>query len=365
MADSQTTGPLDPQHQAAGAVMGTEGGLSVPLHYGDPADEARAVRAAAGLLDLSHLGRIRIRGDGALDLLERVCTADVAGQEDETFRPTLLCNESGGVMDAAGLIRLQNFWVLTTSAGNREKVLAHLQAQDIPGVKVDDQSTMVAHLAVAGPDAAKLLDDMLPVKVSGLPEGGAKMGSLWVANYIAVRTGYLGEWAMEVMIPANWAARAWQHVAGRNGEGRVRPAGMTARDILRIEAGQIRYGHEVHEAIDPISAGLGDWVDRDHDFLGREAIEALAPPTRTPRGLVLEATSEAKIPRMGMAVFDADGREIGTVTSGTFSPHLDAPVALASVVADVEADREAIRLDTPDGPPGRLAELPLYRPGLT
>ena len=162
---------------------------SLPLSYLGALDEAREVRRRAGVFDVSHIGRIRIRGNGALDLLEHVCTADVTRQEDNTAQSTLLCNAAGGILDAGFIVRLETFWVLTTSPGNREKVLNHLQPfADEFGAKVDDQTFKTCQLAVTGPAAATVLDTVLPEKVSTLPSHTAKMGSLLLAD---VGKGYL------------------------------------------------------------------------------------------------------------------------------------------------------------------------------
>ena len=138
---------LHAQHLSGEASMGEEAGWSMPLRFGAVAEEVQACRERAGVFDVSNVGRLRVRGDGALELLERVCTHDVARQEDNTASPTLLLNERGGILDMGILYRLDRFWVLTTSPDNREKILAHLQAQEIAGVKIDDQTNKVAQLA--------------------------------------------------------------------------------------------------------------------------------------------------------------------------------------------------------------------------
>ena len=239
-----------PLHTAADAVMGEEGGWEVPVSYGDAAGEAKMVRSRAGIFDVSHLGRIRIRGNGALDLLERVCTSDVAHQEDDAAAHTLLCNERGGIIDECFLLRLAKFWVLTTNAANRQKVIEHLESQEIDDVKIDDQTEKVYQFAVAGPKAKEILRAVLPISIDDLADGGAKMGSLMIANYIATRVSYSGEWTLEVMVPGMFAGKAWGFITRKAGDNVVGPAGMAARDILRIEAGRPRYGHETNEMID-------------------------------------------------------------------------------------------------------------------
>ena len=327
--DTQTLA-LGKQHEAAGAVMGQEGGWTVPMSYAGAIAEAEAVRRRAGVMDVSSIGRLRIRGDGALTLLERVCTADVARQEDDSAILTCLCNDAGGILDVGYLVRLESFWVLTTSPGNREKVLTHLRAQDVAGVRIDDQTAMVGQLCVAGPAGAEILDAVLPVPVGGLAAGQAKMSSMFVAKYIATATGWVDEWSLEVMLPNLLIGRAWQFITAKAGENALPPVGAAARDILRIEAGLVRYGHEVNETIDPITAGLSRCVSLDHDFLGAAAVAKVADHGPARQRVLMKVTGEA-IPRQGTAVLDADGTEAGTVTSGTFSPKHGAVLAMAYV----------------------------------
>jgi aminomethyltransferase len=343
MSETVLKTPLYDRHVSAGATMGPEGNWSVPLHYGSAMDEALAVRNRAGLGDLSHLGRLRIRGDGAVDLLERLCTADVAHQEDNTALHTLLCNECGGILDECYIIRLENFWVLTTSPINRLKILAHLQAhaEDFSQVRVDDQTEKVAHLAVAGPDAQKLLDQALPISVAGLGPGEAKTGSLMIANYIALRGDYCGLFTLEVMLPGMFAGRAWEYITRKKSdEDTLAPAGMLARDILRIEAGHCRYGYEINETIDPISAGLMGCVELGQDFIGADAIGKLAgrTPARTRCGLVLEtrarSVTPASVPKPGAEIRTSAGLAVGNITSATFSPSLAKIIAQGYLAPD-------------------------------
>ena len=356
---------LHAQHIAAGATMGEEGGWAIPLSYRGALEEALEVRRRSGVFDVSHLGRIRIRGDGALDLLERVCTGDVGHQEDDTTLHTLLCNDRGGILDECFLIRLANFWVLTCNAVNRQKLLEHLAGQKIDDVRIDDQTMMVSQLAVAGPAAEGILDAVLPIRLGGLKDHAAKMGSLMIANYIAARSGYSGEWSLEVMVPGMFIAKAWRFITLKAGQNAIRPAGMAARDVLRIEAGLCRYGHEINETIDPITAGLERYVDFGHDFLGAEAIRKIQQkgPVQKRVGLTFEeppagSPSPPSIPVSGEVVCKTDGAEIGTITSSTFSPQQDNVIAMAYVASDLaESGAEVLAGEHP----ARIVDLPFYR----
>ena len=358
--------PLHAKHVAMEATMADECGWTMPLSYRGALDEVGLVRTRAGVCDVSHVGRIRIRGDGTLDLLERICTADVAGQEDDTAQLTLLCNERGGIIDAGFLLRLENQWLLTTGPGNREKVLAHVQAlADRFGAKADDQTRKSALLSVSGPMAPQLLDAVLPEKVAHTPRGWVKMGSLLIARYIAMRTGATGQWSLEVMVPAMMASQAWRFITQKAGDNAIAPFGSAARDVLRIEAGLPRYGHELNETVDPITAGLERAVDLDHDFIGRDAVAKIkqAGPARKLVGLAAsDADAASTIPRQGARVSRPDGREAGTVTSGTFSPTLDKPIALAYLTPDAAQVGSQLLVEVKDHPyPFEVTQLPLHR----
>lgn len=321
--------------------MGCEANWEVPLSYRGVLDEVREVHRRAGLFDVSHFGRIRIRGDGALELLERACTADVAHQEDNTSIPTLLCNQRGGIIDYCRLIRLSNFWVLVSSPLARQSVLEHLGTlADEFDAKVDDQTAKTSLLEVTGPATADILDAVLPFCVGDLPDGTVKFGSLMVARYIAERVSASGEWGVAVSIPNMLATQAWGFITGKAGSNAVAPCGMGARDVLRIEAGLLRFGHEFNQTVDPITASLEDCVDFSHDFLGAEAIGKLKAkgPARKLIGLVLGAPEGDAcgdhIPKQGTEILRKDGSEAGIVTSGAFSPTLEAPIALGYVGLD-------------------------------
>jgi aminomethyltransferase len=338
--------PLHDKHRAMEARMGSEGGWSVPMSYRGPLDEAAAALQRGAVADVSHLTRLRIRGNGALDLLERLCTHDVAHQEDETAVLTCLCNERGGIVDCGYLVRLPEEWLYTGDAGNRAKLLEHFTVwSEGYDVKITDRMQQTAQISVVGPAAAVALDAVLPFRVSDLPGGAVKTGSLLVARYIAMRTGYAPTWGLEVVIPAMMASQAWRFITDKAGENALPPLGMAARDVLRIEAGLPRYGHELNETLDPLTAGLERCVHFGHDFLGAEAVAKVRDrgPSRRPVKLRLQVPDglapQKAIPRLGDRIETAEGDEVGTVTSGSLGPVDQQPVALGYVQASLEVDQ--------------------------
>ncbi len=360
--------PLHDRHVALEARMGHEGQWEVPLSYGRPLEEALEARRRAVVADVSQGGRIRIRGNAALGLLERVCTAAVATQEDNTVILTALCNEQGGMIDLCELVRLEDHWLLATSASARLRVLEHLalHAEGLD-VKLQDQTLKTAQIAVLGPAAAGILDAVLPLAASQVPDGGVVAGSMLIASYTAWRTSPAGGWGVQVMLPAMLAGKAWDYIVRRAGDTAVRPAGVVALDVLRIEAGLPRHGREFNETVDPVTAGVQQCVDWGHDFVGKAALQQVRSrgPARLRVGLVLQISAERLpstdpgaagrqslrpyIPRQGAMVLDVDGAEVGTVTSGTFSPALDSVIAMAYVSPRLAAEGQTVKVVTEAG----------------
>jgi len=318
--------PLHEYHVKAGARLAVRDGWEMPANYGLLDDECAQLHSRAAVMDLACDGRIRIRGDGALGMLERLCTADVARQEDDTAIGSLLLNQRGGIIDLVTVMRLDGWWVLTCTPSRRQAVLAHLQSYAGQfDAKVDDQTLKTATVAVVGPMAAEILDGFLPDKPSRLAPGEVKVGSMLIARYLAARTGATGLWSLEVTLPNMLVGQAWKFVTAKAGGSAIPPAGADAREVLRIEARLPRWGNEMDEDTDPISAGLAAAVCLEKDFLGAEAVEAARQAGVGRRRVAwsmapgASAGREAQVVK-GDRLFDTAGRCIGTVTSAAFSP---------------------------------------------
>ncbi|MCE5279111.1 MAG: hypothetical protein ABFD92_05075 [Planctomycetaceae bacterium] len=267
---------LHDKHVDAGAAMSETDGFLMPLHYGDAAGETDAARNRAAVFDISSIGRIRIKGSGAVDLLERLCTADAAHQEDDTSRLTLLCDPAGKIIDLCMIARLDDEWLLTCSPSRRAAVMAHLDthAGDFD-VKIKDTTEGSTMLWLCGPAAARILDGVLPEKVSPLRRGQGKSGSYVIAKYVAMRTGLTRLWSLEVIFPNLLAGQAWRFITQKAGDNAIKPAGMEARDALRRGANLPAWGAGIDENANPFAAGLARAIDFNHDFLGRTALEKL------------------------------------------------------------------------------------------
>ncbi len=365
------TTSLHSRHIQLEAKMTEEAGWEVPLSYRGAFEEYNDIKTRGCVFDLSHMGRILVKGDGALDLVEKVFTTDVAHQEDDTAVLSMLCNDKGGIIDACQLLRMEDSWLMITSPANRQKVLEHLQANNEFNAKISDQTQRTSLIAVEGPceSLTAMLDAVLPQKVSTLGEGELKVGSMMIAKYIAIRVSWTGLWGLSVVIPNTVVKLGWDFITKKAGEKALAPAGLAVLDILRIEAGLGRYGHELNETIDPFTAGCGDGVDFEHEFIGLDALKQISQkaPARKLAGLVLENSQDdfqktQKITKQGCTIFNSDGNEAGTVTSGTFSPSLDKPIALGYVSSDLGKAGTTLTIDTgSERKQAQVVELPFVK----
>lgn len=327
--------PLHAEHLALSAKMVPFAGWEMPIQYPTGiVTEHRAVRGAAGLFDLSHMGELFVRGRDAGPAVDRLVSSDIGGLQMGQARYGLLCNERGTIVDDVIVYRLEpETYLIVVNAANASKDLEHVRRHLTGGVDLEDASMDTALVAVQGPRAAVILasvtdleireatiEDLAPFGVLAARVGGARA---WVA-----RTGYTGEDGFEVFLPWDRAVGPWSRLLAAGGALGIIPCGLGARDTLRLEARFSLYGNEIDETTDPIEAGLGWTCKLDKDFVGRDAIAAAKDrgPARKLVGLVVEGG----VARHGHAVVH-EGREVGRVTSGTFGPTVGKNIALAYV----------------------------------
>ncbi|MFK8083711.1 MAG: glycine cleavage system aminomethyltransferase GcvT [Granulosicoccus sp.] len=304
-------------------------GYSMPLHYGSLLSEHQSVRDSAGMFDVSHMCILDVHGHQATSWLRLMLTNDVAKLVDGKAMYTCLCLENGGVVDDLMVFRMdENHYRLYVDAARREKDLAWMNAHLVPDVEiseVEDKSI----IAVQGPDAitfaSAALDSMgLPLRLNAMPRFSAITSGQWFVS----RTGYTGEDGVEIAMPSNQAVGLWQALSEQG----VSPAGLGARDTLRLEAGFSLYGPDIDENHSPAESGIANTIDiRDEDraFIGREILEdhKLFGGRFFQVGLTLNGDGML---RRGAAV-ELVGQSIGKITSGRFSPTRATSVALARV----------------------------------
>ena len=317
--------PLHSRHVDLGAKMADFGGWDMPIEYVGTVTEHTAVRESAGVFDVSHMGYTEVTGSGAIAWLNSVLANDLERVGAGQAQYSLLCDESGGVIDDLIVYRINddNAFIIPT-ASNSDAVVASLTAAAAgTGITVADRREDYGILAIQGPRSDAILEAL------GLPCGHDYMSfarTSWQGSPVVVcRTGYTGERGYEVLVPASVLADLWDAVVTAG----ATPAGLGARDTLRTEMGYPLHGHELSTEITPVQAGLAWAVGWDKPvFTGRDALatERASGPRRRLRGLV---AVERAIPRPGMPVLSVDGVTIGEMTSGTFSPTLKQGIGLA------------------------------------
>jgi aminomethyltransferase len=360
--------PLADWHSAHRGRMVDFAGWSMPVQYRSIVEEHHAARRAAALFDVSHMGRLRIEGPGAEVLLDRLLTRKVAGMGPGKIRYSLVCNERGGILDDVLVYHLQEhggglYYLLVVNASNREKIVGHIDSflRSWGEVRLVDETLKTAMIAVQGPAALSSVEPIVGADLGGLAYYTGLETTVCGHPAIASRTGYTGEDGCEIIVPAAAATEVWEKILAHGRKAGAEAAGLGARDTLRLEAAMPLYGHELTESIDPITAGLDFAVSLSgRDFLGRDAI--LAAKERSDRpvrvGLAIEGRRAARehYPLL------ADGQPVGEVTSGTFSPTLQKPIAMAYVPSQFAAEGTKLAVDIRGTPePAQVVKLPFYR----
>jgi len=330
--------PLYDSHVKAGGRIVEFAGWEMPVQYTGILDEHEAVRTRAGLFDVSHMGEVVFRGPGAAEALGRLFTNDLRKLVDGQAQYGCLCRPNGGIVDDVIVYRRGGEdWLVCVNAGNRQKDFEWLRAGEGPGCTVKNESDDWAQIAVQGPKAAALVqrlskDDLLAVKTFHF-----RPADVAGVACIAARTGYTGEDGFELFCLPDKATRLWDALLEAGKVDGLVPAGLGARDSLRLESAYRLYGSDMDDETTPLEAGLGWVVKLDRgDFVGREAL--LAQKFNGPaKRLVGFTLTERGIPRHGYPVL-RDGKPAGIVTSGTQSPTLKIPVGLAYVPADLAAE---------------------------
>ncbi|MFM9964100.1 MAG: glycine cleavage system aminomethyltransferase GcvT [Planctomycetaceae bacterium] len=320
--------PLHDWHATHGGRMVEFGGWHMPVQYRSITEEHHAVRRAAGLFDIAHMGRLRFTGPDSVRFLDHLLTNDVASLKPGQVRYSLVCNDDGGVLDDVLVTRFDGWHLLVVNASNRLKIVDWIE-QHRAGfdVRVEDCSANWSMLALQGPRSLELLEPLVSADIAPLKYYFGCEAELLGARGVISRTGYTGEDGFEVILPNESANKLWQLLIDRGASAGLLPCGLGCRDTLRLEAAMPLYGHELSESLDPISAGLSFAVKPQlKEFIGKQALLAKPqPPAKQRVGLVLAGR---RIAREGAKVF-AGQVNIGEVTSGTFSPTLEKPIAMA------------------------------------
>ena len=361
--------PLRAVHESLGATMTEFAGWLMPLRYRGEISEHQAVRSAAGLFDLSHMGEIAVTGPGAADALDYALVGRPSALAPGRARYTMICVPDGGVLDDLIVYRLEhNEYLVVANAANTAVVAAALGDRAAGfDARVEDQTAQYALIAIQGPPADRILASLTDVNLDGVKYYSGHRGI--VADYpvLLARTGYTGEDGFELFTRPDDAERVWVALTRAGADDGLVPAGLAARDTLRLEAGMPLYGNELSLQVTPFDAGLGRVVvfGKPGDFVGRAALaeRAEAPPQRILAGLIGESR---RVPRHGYTV-TWESAPSGVVTSGAPSPTLGVPIAMAYLdpaAARLAQDDSAGRLAVDirgKHEPARITDLPFYR----
>ncbi|MEU6718170.1 glycine cleavage system aminomethyltransferase GcvT [Nonomuraea sp. NPDC046802] len=353
--------PLRDVHESLGATLTDFAGWLMPLRYGSESAEHRAVREAAGLFDLSHMGEIFLTGPQAGEALDYALVGHLSALAPGRARYTMIVDERGGVLDDLIVYRLgDDEFMVVANASNYEKVGGELKNRAKSyDVVVDDRSEQYALIAVQGPHSQEILASLTDADLAGLKYYAGLPGVVDGRRALIARTGYTGEDGFELFVANDDAVPLWHALTAAGEPYGLKPAGLSARDTLRLEAGMPLYGNELSAELTPFDAGLGRVVkfDKPGDFVGRSALEAVKDdaPRRRLVGLVARGR---RVPRHGYPV-TKDGAVVGEVTSGAPSQTLGKPIAMAYVDTGAET---GLAVDIRGRhEPMDLVELPFYR----
>ena len=358
--------PLKSKHEALGASFTDFGGWEMPVRYSSDLAEHHAVRNAAGLFDISHMGEIFVEGKQAAELLDFALVGAASEIAIGRAKYSLICNENGGIIDDLIVYRLgQNAYLIVANASNREAVVAAMQQRSADfDAEVKDESDSWALLAIQGPNSVSILSTLTSDALDDLKYYAISESEIAGVKCLLARTGYTGEDGFEIYIPVESAGKVFDEIVAAGTSQGMLPTGLACRDTLRLEAGMPLYGHEMNLDDNPYQAGFGKVVrlDKPGDFVGKAALTKLSqtPPAKVLVGISGEGKRAA---RADYEVFVEGGKSpIGVVTSGALSPTLGFPVAIAYVSNDSSALGTKLEVDIRGTrAPVEVTKLPFYK----
>jgi aminomethyltransferase len=356
--------PLIARHEALGAKLIEFGGWQMPLQYTGILDEHRAVRERAGVFDLSHMGELVIEGDDAGAGLAAALVSNPPALAVGRAHYSMICQADGGILDDLIVYRLSDDRFMVVANASNATVVSDALAERLSERRaiLDDQTLATALVAIQGPLAADVLRPLTDVDLAALRYYAIAEGHVAGIRTLVARTGYTGEDGFEIFVETARGEAIWDALLDAGRERGVIPCGLGARDTLRLEAGMPLYGNELDTATNPYEAGLGRVVklDKPDDFVGRTALERVAAngPSKRLVGLAVRGRG---IARHGYPVW-ADDRRTGVVTSGTQSPTLGEPIAMAYVAPPDGEPGTILAAEVRDARvPAEVVSLPFYR----
>ncbi len=354
--------PLYECHLEAGAKMVEFAGWEMPVRYGSEIDEHHAVRRAAGLFDVSHMGEIRVHGGGALDYLQRLTPNNVAKLQPGRAQYSALLTERGTYIDDLLVYQMaKDDYLVVVNASNIATDYAHMLSVPHPDCQIDNHSDRYALLALQGPKSLEILKRHTSTDLENLRYYHFENGQIDGKSCIISRTGYTGEIGMELYISPEDAPHLWRTLLASGADDGLLPAGLGARDTLRLEAGMSLYGHEIDDTTTPFEAGL-QWTVKfaKGDYLGRSVLEE-QKENGVDRQLIGFEIEGRGIARQGHRIL-VDDESVGQVTSGTWSPTLEKAIGTAYVPTAMATEGDPLTIEVRKRRlPARIVAMPFYK----
>ncbi|SMO36944.1 glycine cleavage system aminomethyltransferase GcvT [Solitalea koreensis] len=330
-------------HIALGAKMVPFAGYNMPVQYTGINDEHATVRNGVGVFDVSHMGEFILKGENALELIQRVTSNDASKLFDGKVQYSCLPNENGGIVDDLLVYRIdEKTYMLVVNASNIEKDWNWISERNTNGVEMHNISEKTSLLAVQGPKAAAALQKLTDFDLAGMEYYSFKKGTFaGVDNVVVSATGYTGAGGFEIYFDNEHAEQIWKAVFEAGKEFDIKPIGLGARDTLRLEMGFALYGNDIDDTTSPLEAGLG-WITKfTKDFTNSAALK-VQKEAGIKQKLVGFEMLERGIPRHDYEIFDANGAKIGRVTSGTQAPSLQKAIGMGYVALDHAKENDEI-----------------------
>lgn len=354
---------LTEMHKALGAKLVPFAGYNMPVQYEGVKAEHETVRRGVGVFDVSHMGEFLVIGERAIDLLQLVCSNDIAkiniGQAQYNYFP----NEQGGIVDDLIVYRIrENEYLLVVNASNIKKDWDWLTAHNSFDVQLKDISDDYSLLAIQGPKAIEAMQSLTETDLSAIKFYHFEVAPFAGIDYVIISaTGYTGSGGFEIYCKNEYAKQLWEKVMEAGADYGIKPIGLAARDTLRLEMGFCLYGNDIDDSTSPIAAGLS-WITKfNKKFVNKEDLKA-QKENGTEQKLVGFKIDEKGIPRQGYPIVNEAGKTIGEVTSGTMSPSLDVGIGLGYVPSELSAPGSKIFIQVrKNALPATVVKLPFYK----
>lgn len=339
--------PFYEVHKKSGAKLIDFGGFEMPVQYSSIRTEHNAVRNAVGIFDVSHMGEVKVTGEKALDFIQNITVNDASKLVPGKAQYTVMCYEDGGIVDDLIVYMLdENDYMLVINASNRQKDFEWMKKQNDENVSLENVSDDMCLLAVQGPDSVKTLQKLTKVDLEDIGFYHFKIGDFAGYNdMILSGTGYTGEKGFEIYFDKNKTdpIKIWDKIMEAGKEYDIQPAGLGARDTLRLEMGFALYGNDITKDTNPLEAGLG-WLTKlqKNSFIGKDALLKIKERGLNRKLIGFKMQDKRAIPRSHYKIFDADDQEIGEVTSGTLSITLGEGIGMGYVMSSHKDDGNEI-----------------------